>query len=55
LADQLLLPIALAGAGSFASMPLTLHSRTNIDVIRRFLDVRIKAPQGTDGTIVEAG
>ena len=42
LADQLLLPMALAGRGSFVTGPLTLHAETNIDVIRQFLDVRIR-------------
>ncbi len=41
LADQLLLPMAMAGGGSFATLPLTPHSTTNIDVIRRFLPVLI--------------
>ncbi len=39
LADQLLLPMALAGAGSFTAVKLNLHARTNMEVIRRFLDV----------------
>jgi RNA 3'-terminal phosphate cyclase (ATP) len=43
LADQLLLPMALAGRGSFVTGPLTLHAETNIDVLRRFLDVKISA------------
>ena len=41
LADQLLVPMAIAGAGSFVTGPLTLHTTTNIDVIRKFLDVQI--------------
>ncbi|WP_119303735.1 RNA 3'-terminal phosphate cyclase [Dongia deserti] len=43
LADQLLLPIALAGAGSFTTLALTSHAKTNIEVIRRFMDVSISA------------
>lgn len=39
LADQLLLPMALAGGGAFRTPPLSQHSRTNMDVIGRFLDV----------------
>jgi len=39
LADQLLVPLALAGAGSFRTTPPTLHTRTNADVIARFLPV----------------
>jgi RNA 3'-terminal phosphate cyclase (ATP) len=41
LADQLLLPMALAGSGSFTTQTLTPHAETNIAVIRRFLDVPI--------------
>ncbi len=39
LADQLLLPFALAGGGSFVSMPLSLHAQTNMNIIRTFLPV----------------
>jgi RNA 3'-terminal phosphate cyclase (ATP) len=43
LADQLLLPLALAGSGSFRTLPPTLHARTHADVIRLFLpDVTIR-------------
>ena len=42
LADQLLLPIALAGRGSFVTYELTEHTRTNIQVIQRFLPVRFE-------------
>jgi RNA 3'-terminal phosphate cyclase (ATP) len=41
LADQLLLPIALAGSGSFRTTRPSLHTTTNADVIRRFLPVSI--------------
>jgi RNA 3'-terminal phosphate cyclase (ATP) len=37
LADQLLIPLALAGGGSFVSTPLSSHSTTNIGVIEQFL------------------
>jgi RNA 3'-terminal phosphate cyclase (ATP) len=37
LADQLLLPMALGGGGMFRTMPLTLHSRTNMETIGKFL------------------
>jgi RNA 3'-terminal phosphate cyclase (ATP) len=37
LADQLLIPLALAGGGSFVATPLSSHSTTNIDVIEMFL------------------
>jgi len=37
LADQLMLPLALAGDGSFRTLSLTPHSTTNMAVIQRFL------------------
>ncbi|MBI1293226.1 RNA 3'-terminal phosphate cyclase [bacterium] len=40
LADQLLIPMALAGSGEFRTLPLTEHTRTNIALIERFLPVR---------------
>jgi RNA 3'-terminal phosphate cyclase (ATP) len=43
LADQLLLPFALARGGSYRTLALTRHSETNIAVIRLFLDVAISA------------
>ena len=42
LADQLLLPLALAGEGSFSAVSLNLHAKTNMEVIRRFLPVRFE-------------
>jgi RNA 3'-terminal phosphate cyclase (ATP) len=41
LADQLLLPLALAGAGSFMTHSPSRHTKTNIEVITRFLPVRV--------------
>lgn len=37
LADQLLLPMALLGGGTFATTPTTEHTTTNADVINAFL------------------
>jgi RNA 3'-terminal phosphate cyclase (ATP) len=45
LADQLSLPMALAGGGSFVTMAPTRHTNTNIEVITRFLPVRIAVNQ----------
>lgn len=42
LADQILIPFALAGAGSFTADTITSHTETNIDTIKKFLDVDIK-------------
>lgn len=39
LADQLMLPMALAGGGSFTTTRLSSHAATNLEVIRAFLDV----------------
>ncbi|HEX8494314.1 MAG TPA: RNA 3'-terminal phosphate cyclase [Pyrinomonadaceae bacterium] len=41
LADQLLIPLALAGGGSYLTGPLSLHTTTNIEIIRKFLPVEI--------------
>ncbi|HEY9403847.1 MAG TPA: RNA 3'-terminal phosphate cyclase [Pyrinomonadaceae bacterium] len=41
LADQLLIPLALAGGGSYTTGQPTLHTTTNIEVVKMFLDVRI--------------
>jgi RNA 3'-terminal phosphate cyclase (ATP) len=40
LADQLLVPLAIAGRGRFRTMPLTPHTVTNIEVLTRFLGVK---------------
>lgn len=42
LADQLLLPLALAGSGRFTMPAPTQHFTTNAAVIERFLPIRIK-------------
>jgi RNA 3'-terminal phosphate cyclase (ATP) len=42
LSDQVMLPIALAGAGSYTCSELSLHLRTNLEVIRAFTGHRIK-------------
>ena len=41
LADQLLLPMAIAGEGSFTTLEPTLHTLTNAAVIEEFLAVNI--------------
>ena len=43
LADQLLLPLALARGGSFTTLPLSPHTTTNMQVIQQFLEVQIEA------------
>lgn len=39
LADQLLIPMAMAGSGEITCTTLSSHTMTNIDVIKKFLDV----------------
>lgn len=39
LADQLLLPMALAGSGAFTTCAVSQHTLTNIETIKRFLPV----------------
>jgi RNA 3'-terminal phosphate cyclase (ATP) len=41
LADQLLLPLAMAGKGRFLTMPPSRHMITNIEVIQKFLAINI--------------
>jgi RNA 3'-terminal phosphate cyclase (ATP) len=49
LADQLLIPLALAGGGSYTTATPSLHTTTNIEIIQKFLDVEIKlTPVGND-------
>lgn len=45
LADQLLLPMALAGGGSFTTLPPSRHTTTNIEIIKKFLDLEITCEQ----------
>ena len=55
LADQLLLPLAVAGGGRFRAAPLSLHARTNIDTILRFLDVKITVERQQGADVVTIG
>jgi RNA 3'-terminal phosphate cyclase (ATP) len=41
LADQLILPMAIAGGGVFTTGPLSRHTTTNIAVVQKFLDVEV--------------
>lgn len=42
LADQLLLPMAIGGGGKFRTLAPSCHTLTNIEVIKKFLDVDIR-------------
>jgi RNA 3'-terminal phosphate cyclase (ATP) len=45
LADQLLVPMAMAGGGRFTTLQPSGHTLTNIDIIRKFLDVDISVKE----------
>jgi RNA 3'-terminal phosphate cyclase (ATP) len=45
LSDQLMLPMALAGGGVFTTTPLSGHASTNLEVIRKFLDLKIEVEE----------
>ncbi len=49
LADQLLVPMALAGGGSFTTVKPSSHTRTAIAVIHRFLDRDIRIEEAAGG------
>jgi len=51
LADQLLLPMALAGSGSFVTLPLSQHALTNIEIIKQFLPVEIRAEHAGENAL----
>ena len=56
LADQLLIPFALAKRGTFKTLPLSKHTTTNIDIIRQFLDISIQLEdQGSHQFLVSVG
>lgn len=52
LTDQLLLPLALAGAGSFTAAKINMHARTNMEVIAEFLPVRFETQPMAGYTLV---
>lgn len=49
LADQLLLPMALAGGGRFTALRPSKHTRTNVETIKVFLPVDINIVEGDQG------
>ena len=56
LADQLLLPLAIAGGGRFATGALSSHTRTNIGVIEAFLPLKFCVEEpGEAGGVVTIG
>lgn len=55
LADQLLIPLALAGGGAFSMAHLSQHTLTNADIVRKFLPVRIEFTREPTRTICTVG
>jgi RNA 3'-terminal phosphate cyclase (ATP) len=51
LADQLLLPMALAGGGSFVATDWSPHAETNADIIQRFLPIKILTEETERGDV----
>ena len=49
LADQLLLPMALAGGGRFTALRPSRHTTTNIDTIKAFMPVKVDMDEGEQG------
>ncbi len=50
LADQLMIPLALAGAGSYRAVKASLHARTNAEVIGRFVGKGVELSANADGS-----
>lgn len=56
MADQLILPLAMAGSSSFRTLALSGHTTTHIDLVQRFLEVRIDViDEGPDHVHVAVG
>lgn len=56
LTDQLMLPLAIAGEGSFRTAGLSRHAQTHLELIREFLGSNAaRTSKASDGTIVEFG
>jgi len=50
LANQVMLPMAIAGGGRFRTLSLTPHSTTNIEVIKKFLDIQADVKRVEENT-----
>jgi RNA 3'-terminal phosphate cyclase (ATP) len=51
LADQLLVPMALAGGGSFTTLPLSSHAVTNIEIVESLLDVEVTREEISEAAV----
>jgi RNA 3'-terminal phosphate cyclase (ATP) len=54
LADQLVLPLALARGGRFRTPALSRHARTQIELVRTFLGTSIEVAEAPDSTVTVA-
>jgi RNA 3'-terminal phosphate cyclase (ATP) len=52
LADQMLLPLALAGGGAFTTVSASSHLLTNIAVIEKFLPIEITCTLQSAGSVM---
>ena len=56
LADQLMLPMGLAASQghstSFRTFPLSSHSRTHLEILKRFLDISIHVPDSDADDVI---
>lgn len=55
LADQLMIPMAMAGKGMMRTLPLSKHGETNLEVIRRFLETPIRIQDADRSVVIEFG
>lgn len=51
LADQLILPLALAGSGSFTTVKPSAHTLTAIDIVQRFTGQQIASSRQPEGSV----
>ncbi len=53
LAEQILLPLAIAGGGRYHATTLSSHTTTHIDIVQRFLDCHINVERrGREGAVI---
>lgn len=52
LTDQLLLPMALAGKGDLLATTMSSHTKTNMEVIEKFLPVTFEINKHSDGWLI---
>ena len=51
LTDQLMLPMAISGRGSFQSIGLSRHAETHIELIGKFLELPIRTQREDSGVV----